>query len=176
KYTRVSLGSAPHEKEPVYMIEEWHPNGLLAARKFTHYGRADSTWQTWNSTGQLTGEINYKKDELQQEPKEERSNTGSPSTIAVYPGGEAAMQRFMSENVVYPRRAIENGIEGTVMIRATIGRDGKVIHAEAIKGLPHGCSEEALRVVKMMPYWLPAQLNGEAVESQVDIPVRFKLN
>ncbi|WP_161596808.1 energy transducer TonB [Chitinophaga vietnamensis] len=94
-----------------------------------------------------------------------------------FPGGEAAMMKFLSKNIRYPHAATENGIEGTVFIQFVVNRDGTITDVKttgAAKG--GGLEEEAIRVVKTMPKWKPGRQNNQSVAVYFNLPVRFKLD
>lgn len=92
-----------------------------------------------------------------------------------FPGGDAAMMRFLSTNINYPQEALEKGIEGTVYTRFVVGADGKVGSITIQRGLGGGLSEEVVRVLKMMPQWKPGTNDGKAVAVYFNLPVRFEL-
>ncbi|TXI79710.1 MAG: energy transducer TonB [Flavobacteriales bacterium] len=92
-----------------------------------------------------------------------------------YPGGQQAMFAFISKELKYPEEAIDNGIEGTVVISFVVERDGSIGEAKVLRGLGGGCSEEALRVVKSMPLWKPGMQGGKLVRTSYNLPIRFKL-
>ncbi len=69
-----------------------------------------------------------------------------------YPGGNAAFRAFIAANLEYPKEALEAGVEGTVQVGFEIHDDGSVDHARIIKGIGHGCDEEALRLVRLLRY------------------------
>lgn len=92
-----------------------------------------------------------------------------------YPGGQQAMFAFISKELKYPEEAIDNGIEGTVVISFVVERDGSIGEAKVLRGLGGGCSEEALRVVKSMPLWKPGMQGGKVVRTSFNLPIRFKL-
>nr|HMU02968.1 TonB family protein [Saprospiraceae bacterium] len=85
------------------------------------------------------------------------------------------MIKFIQKHLKYPSKAKENNIEGVVYIRMTLDAKGKVTEAILKEDIGYGCGEEALRVVKMMPNWIPATIDGKAVESSQIIPIAFKL-
>lgn len=82
---------------------------------------------------------------------------------------------FLSKNMRYPSIARENGIQGTVVVRFVIERDGSISNPEVIRDIGGGCGAEALRVVKSMPDWLPGKQQGQAVRVQFHLPVKFNL-
>ena len=91
-----------------------------------------------------------------------------------FPGGEAALYQFLSKQIRYPRQAVRNKIEGTVYVRFVIEPDGTVREAEVMRGIGHGCDEEALRVVQGMPKWNPGELGGQKVPVYSSLAVNFK--
>lgn len=92
-----------------------------------------------------------------------------------FPGGYASLQKYLTENLKYPRQAIEAGISGTVYVNFIIGSDGKIKDAKIERGIGGGCDEEALRVVKGMPSWSPGKQRNIPVNVQMVLPVKFSL-
>ena len=94
-----------------------------------------------------------------------------------FPGGMEAMFAFIKENVKYPKEAKKKDIEGTCYIRFTVEKNGSLSDIHVIRGVPNGpmCDEEALRVVKMFPAWIPGEQNGEKKRVIYNIPIKFKL-
>ncbi len=93
-----------------------------------------------------------------------------------FPGGEAARQKFLEDNLRYPQMAREAGIQGTVFITFVVERDGSVTDVRILRGIGGGCDEEAVRVVRMMPRWEPGRQRGQPVRVQFNMPIRFRLN
>ncbi|MDE7376723.1 MAG: TonB family protein, partial [Muribaculaceae bacterium] len=93
-----------------------------------------------------------------------------------FPGGDKAMYEFMNKNIHYPPAAQEDGIEGTVVVQFTIGKDGQVTGAKAVRSPHESLSNEAVRMVMSMPKWTPGRNNGQAVKVNYTLPVRFKLS
>jgi len=94
-----------------------------------------------------------------------------------FKGGADEMYRYLSKNINYPPLARENGIEGKVILTFVVGTDGKISQIEQVgKKLGWGLDEEATRVVKGMPAWMPGKQNGKAVYVKFTLPIRFQLN
>ncbi|MBN3584675.1 energy transducer TonB [Algoriphagus aestuarii] len=91
------------------------------------------------------------------------------------PGGMPGLMKFMSENMKYPEQAKEKGIEGVVIVSFVVKKDGSIANPVVMKGIGAGCDEEALRVVKAFPNWTPGEKNGEKVNTQMQLPVKYKL-
>ncbi len=96
--------------------------------------------------------------------------------MPAFPGGKDAMQKFIAKEIIYPEQAIEEHIDGRVLLLVIIDKTGKVRNIIS-KGSPDKILEtEAIRVVRLMPDWSPGIQNDIAVDVQVSIPVMFKLN
>lgn len=93
-----------------------------------------------------------------------------------FPGGENALLKYLGENLKYPAIAMENDVQGVVVIRFIVEKDGRINYPEILRGIGNGCEQEALRVVRAMPKWEPGLKDGKPVRVQFTLPVRFKLN
>ncbi|MBI5916526.1 MAG: energy transducer TonB [Bacteroidetes bacterium] len=87
-----------------------------------------------------------------------------------------AMLQFIYANIHYPQLARDNGIEGTVYVRFIVEKDGSITNPTILRDIGGGCGEEALRVVKKMPTWLPGKQQGRPVRVQFNLPVKFSLS
>ncbi|MDE5842925.1 MAG: energy transducer TonB [Muribaculaceae bacterium] len=94
---------------------------------------------------------------------------------AEFPGGQAAMMKWLSNNIRYPESAQQNGISGRVVVKFVVERDGSVSSPTIVKGVDRDLDQEALRVVKRMPKWQPGKNNGQPVRSYFNLPVTFRL-
>lgn len=92
-----------------------------------------------------------------------------------FPGGNGELMSFIRKTVNYPEIAKKAGVEGVVVVRFTVDREGKVKDITVLKGIGAGCDEEAARVVSLMKGWSAGKQNGKAVSVQVSVPIRFKL-
>jgi protein TonB len=81
----------------------------------------------------------------------------------------------LGSHIRYPSLAKDNGIEGTVVVRFIVEKDGSISQPAIIRDIGGGCGAEALRVVKSMPTWLPGKQQGRPVRVQFSLPVQFKL-
>jgi len=91
-----------------------------------------------------------------------------------YPGGSAAWQRYLNKTLRYPQEAIDNEIQGTVVIQFIVDKEGNVSDVEAISG-PEELRSEAVRVIKKSGKWTPAVQNGRQVKSYKKQPIVFRL-
>jgi protein TonB len=93
-----------------------------------------------------------------------------------YPGGTAAWMRYLNKNFRYPDDAINNEIQGTVIVQFIVDRDGNVSEVAAVSGPETGgLRQEAVRVIEHSGKWVPAIQNCRTVKSYKKQPVQFKL-
>jgi protein TonB len=93
-----------------------------------------------------------------------------------FPGGEEALNKYLSKNIRYPRVAQENGISGTVFVQFVVDSEGNIKDVKTVGAAKGGgLEEEAVRVVKTMPKWKPGKQNGRQVSVQFNLPIRFTL-
>lgn len=115
-----------------------------------------------------------------EEPKPEPKPKEDEIFVAVeqqaeFPGGMAALMKWLSNNIRYPEAAQQNDIQGRVIVKFVVEKDGSIGTATILKGVDKDLDREALRVVKKMPKWQPGKNNGQAVRSYFNLPVTFKL-
>ena len=93
-----------------------------------------------------------------------------------FPGGMEALYRYLTENLQYPKLALENGISGKVYVTFVVEKDGSVSNPKILRDIGGGCGAEAIRVVKAMPKWIPGKQRGKPVRVQFNLPVNFQFN
>ena len=92
-----------------------------------------------------------------------------------FPGGQGAMMQWISGNTRYPAIAAENGVQGRVVVRFVVEKDGSISDVHVTSPVDPSLDREALRVIKAMPRWIPGKRNGSAVRVKLTVPVTFKL-
>lgn len=92
-----------------------------------------------------------------------------------FPGGYNAMLKFLSENLNYPDSAKSAGVEGIVHLSFIIKKSGKIENVKVDKGIGSGCDEEAVRIIKSMPNWIPGEQRGKPVAVRMVQQIKFKL-
>jgi TonB family protein len=91
-----------------------------------------------------------------------------------YPGGRLSFQKFIADNLHYPAEALENKMEGVVYLEYTVDNLGKIENIAVTRGIGYGCSEEAVRLVKLLHY--PAVRNkGVKMKVKMKTRIQFKL-
>ena len=92
-----------------------------------------------------------------------------------YPGGMEAMMKFVAENLKYPEQMQKEKVEGRVLLSFVVEKDGSVTNIEEVKSPHPVLTEEAIRVVKLMPKWKPGKQDGKEVRVQFNLPITFRL-
>lgn len=96
-----------------------------------------------------------------------------PDRAPVYPGGEQALGLFFLENINYPEAARSKGLNGKVLVTATVNVDGTTSNPVVAQSLSPECDAEALRTVALLKSWQPAMRRGRPLSVLVQLPVPF---
>lgn len=91
-----------------------------------------------------------------------------------FPGGMEALYQYIGENIQYPKKAREMGIEGRVMLEFIVDKDGSIDDIKVLQGIGAGCDEEAVRVMQQSPPWIPGKQRGRAVKVRMVIPINYQ--
>ncbi|UKK48833.1 energy transducer TonB [Prevotella sp. E9-3] len=122
------------------------------------------------------GEVLKAKEVIADEPKvEEQKVFDVVEQMPEFPGGQAALLKWISDHIKYPAVAEENGIQGRVVATFVVERDGSVTDVKIARSIDPSLDKEAIRVLKQMPKWIPGKQNGSAVRVKYTVPVTFKL-
>ena len=92
-----------------------------------------------------------------------------------FPGGEEGFRRYLSAKTRYPPEAERLNLSGTVYVRFVVDEQGRIRDAEVVKGVEAGLDSEALRLVRLMPWWTPARRAGQPVRATTSLHIRFEL-
>ena len=95
--------------------------------------------------------------------------------MASYPDGIPALMDFLNENIKYPEQAEREGIEGRVVAGFIVERDGSVSNIEILKSVHPLLDAEVVRVMSLMPNWIPGRQNGQPVRVKYSLPITFRL-
>lgn len=91
-----------------------------------------------------------------------------------FPGGQAALNKYLANSIRYPHAAVQNNTTGTVFVSFVVTDEGEVVDIKTVgKPFGDGLEEEAKRVVNGMPKWKPGKQNGHQVNVQFNLPIRF---
>lgn len=92
-----------------------------------------------------------------------------------FPGGEAALMKWLSSHIQYPVMAQEEGAQGRVVVQFVVERDGTIGQTKIARGRHPELDKEAVRLVKSLPKFIPGKNNGQAVRCWFTLPINFKL-
>lgn len=113
-------------------------------------------------------EQNEKESKSKEEQNESESNKifngDDVDQQPSFPGGTNALNTFILSNLKYPVWAQEKGIQGRVVVKFIVEKDGSISNVEVDRSVSTSLDNEAMRVVKAMPKWIPGQINGKAVK------------
>jgi periplasmic protein TonB len=102
---------------------------------------------------------------------------GKAETAPQFPGGQPALDKYITNNVNYPQQAIDDDMSGIVHVSFIIDEQGNVTKAKVLDraSVGDGLDQEALRVVKAMPSWKPGKVNGKKVRTRMELPISFQV-
>ena len=95
--------------------------------------------------------------------------------MPLFPGGEEKMFEFINKNLKYPAIANECCVQGKTIIRFIVTRKGKLQNFVVLRSLAPAFDNEAIRVLKIMPRWIPGKQNGVNVDVYYTLPIKFEL-
>ena len=138
--------------------------------------KKEGIYTTYDQEGVKIKEENFENGLSKEMPGEEAPIYIVCEDPPKFPGGEKERNKFIKDNLVYPERAKEKGIEGVVYIEFVVECDGSISKAAIRRDIGYGCGEEALRLVKLMPKWEPGMQRGKTLRVQIVHPIVFTLD
>jgi len=177
---------AVNEEPTQYLVSEEavRADGMAAGQVVSYEDQSDSEIEISSKSSSAA-----KKGRQKTSAEISRNNIINPeflsdSTVTVFsvvenlpefPGGMEALFKHIQEKISYPDSARLLGIQGTVYVSFVVKKSGTVDNAYILRGIGGGCDEEALKVVKSMPDWIPGEQKGKPVNVQMALPIKFKL-
>jgi TonB family protein len=92
-----------------------------------------------------------------------------------FPGGEQALMQYVAKHIIYPQDAKEIDIDGKVIVRFVVERNGSVDEVQIARGVYRSLDSEAKRVIQSMPVWKPGKQNGRPVRVLFTMPIVFHI-
>ncbi len=118
----------------------------------------------------------YKNEVIVEEKKPEPEQVFTAvEQMPQFPGGDAALMKFLSSNINYPQVAMENGVQGRVIVQFVVTKNGSVGEVKVIRSVDRDLDKEAIRLCKSLPKFIPGKMNGQAVNVWYALPITFKL-
>ena len=154
-------------------------NGKVSEKGLYVKNKKDGEWIWYFENGKACAKENYNMDKLidgkfwNESGKEVQFKQKDLSEF--YPGGNDSLKSFIARNLNYPLMARETGISGTVYVAFFVNKDGKITDITVKRGIGGGCDEEAIRVIKLMPKWLPVINHNRIEKTDFFLPIKFTL-
>ncbi len=160
------------------LLRDVQQYALLMEARQSLAGGSTADWESNAQPDSGAQVIPYVMDEARAREIRRRVAADGPLSEAdimpAFPGGESALHRFLSRQLRYPVEASRDKIQGTVYLRFVIDETGKAIRPEVMRGIGHGCDEEAIRVVSAMPAWIPGEVAGVKVPVFATLAINFR--
>ena len=96
-------------------------------------------------------------------------------SMPYFAGERESLSKYVNTNSIYTRKAIKEGVEGTVFIQFWIEKDGSISNPKVIRGLSHELDSISLNIIQTMPKWIPGTQRGNPVKVAYTIPIKFRL-
>ena len=93
-----------------------------------------------------------------------------------FPGGAPALMQYLSQNIRYPKEAMESDTQGRVIVSFVVCKDGSICNAKVVKSVSPALDAEGLRVISSMPNWTPGTQKGQPVNVKYVVPISFRLD
>ena len=136
-----------------------------------------------NSTGAIYFMGTYCGEKGKQVEIQSRKNNNSTDEIfktveqmPQFPGGDAALIKYIDSHLQYPPEAAKQGIQGKVIVQFVVDKTGKVGEVKVVRSVDKDLDKEAVRIIKTLPKFIPGRQNGQAVSVWYTLPVTFKLS
>ncbi len=157
----------------------YYPSGEVFYTEEYINGKQEGYLRAYYKDGKLKREEKYEADVMKSGDcylaNGEKTEYFEFMTAAAYPTDDmAGLKKFLMDHIKYPRRALEDGIMGKVYVHFVVSKTGELEDVAIRKSASPLLDQEALRVVKAMPKWKPATIDGEAVDSFFSLPISFK--
>lgn len=118
----------------------------------------------------------YKNEVIVEEKKPEPEKVFTAvEQMPQFPGGDAALMKYLKNNINYPQVAMENGVQGRVIVQFVVTKNGTVGEVKVIRSVDRDLDKEAVRLCKSLPKFIPGKMNGQAVNVWYTLPITFKL-
>ena len=124
--------------------------------------------------GMTVNQVDWQKKASNSEPQE-KVIFQVVEEMPQFPGGMGEAMKFLAKNIKYPISAQQAKIEGRVIVQFVVEKDGSVSDVKVMRGVNSELDAEAIRVVSMMPKWIPGKQRGKAVAVKYTMPIMFRL-
>jgi len=160
---------------------EWFENGNIRLKAFYQDGKKEGEFCTWWPNGKNRRKDRFEMDKLIEGNCFDSLGNKLPDyfpyeTFPKFPGGDKKLMLYLSQEIKYPPQLFEYNIQGIVLAEFYVEPDGSVSNIRVIKSANYYLDLEAIRVIKKMPDWTPATLEGQKVRVKFFLPISFVLH
>ena len=138
-----------------------------------------STANTTSTAPKKSGKVMITANTTNMKEKMTMDNKGYYNYTEVapfYKGGQSAIEDYINNSIDYPQEAIDNNIEGTVIVLFNVEENGNITDVKTVGNkIGYGLEEEAVKAVSSMSKWTPGVVKGKNVKSRMTIPITFKI-
>ncbi len=107
--------------------------------------------------------------------RDENEILKSVEQMPQFPGGDAALIKYLDSHIQYPPEAAKNNIQGRVILQFVVDKTGEIGEVKVVRSVDKDLDKEAVRIIKTLPKFIPGRQNGQAVAVWYTLPVTFKL-
>ena len=154
------------------------PDGTLDSIGHFVDGKPHGTWRYFDAKGMLVSKKEFAIGELIATPditNDTSLEVGNPDVEAQFAGESNTFLRYLIHNLRYPKYAMDNGIQGKVVVYFLIDENGRIHDEIVLKSVEYTIDNEALRLIRESPQWVPAKKNGSQVKSYKKQPITFQV-
>ena len=165
-------------KDPAVAKELERCLGMLKYKPAIYKGlTVKCKWNFWydGNKSLLPEETEEQTSNVEAEKKVEDKVFDAVEQYPSFPGGEGAMFSYISNNLQYPEKAQKNRIQGRVVVKFIVEKDGSIRNVEVNRSVDPDLDNEVIRIIKSMPKWNPAKQKGTEVRAYYYVPVAFRL-
>lgn len=167
-------------KAKIKMLEETTQTDEIVVVGYEKPEPESASQVKWYKAEEVAKNEKNKPESAQQPQTGVKNNTVEPVFTVVeempeYPGGMSELMKFIAQNIKYPADALQGKVEGRVIARFVVCKDGSISDIEIMRSVSPSLDAEAVRVLKLMPKWKPGRQRGRAVPVKFTVPVTFRL-
>lgn len=186
--SRIVINSRYRDEQEVMDVSydkfDAHGNWLMrtAVNIRTGETKVETRYISYYSEQELTAEVSKLQYNTHNNSRVEKEASSEPEKVYTaveqmpqFPGGEGEVMKYISTHIKYPSMAMENNIQGRVVVQFVVTKTGTIGEVKVIRGKDPDLDKEAIRVVKSLPKFIPGKMNGEVVNVWYTLPINFKI-
>jgi TonB family protein len=137
-------------------------------------GLKEGTWKTYMKSGMVVKSVFTKGIyDLTRQVTEAAKNPANPESVPSFKGGQASLDKYLNNVLIYPTMASSLHIQGRVTVSFIVEEDGKITDVKLLNGVHPTLDNKTLKTVKNMPLWMPAKVDGKPVKMETRLSVNF---